>query len=163
MSDSLQLHRLQLARLLCPSLSLEISSNSCPLSRWCYLTISSSATLFSFCFQSSPASRPFPMICLFTSHGKVLELQFQHQSFQWVVRVDFLQNWVVGSLCSPRNSQSLLQHHSSKPSILWLSAFFMVQLSHPYMTTGKTTALTKWAFVSKVMSLLFNTQSRFVI
>ena len=56
MSDSLQLHRLQLARLLCPSLSLEISSNSCPLSRWCYLTISSSATLFSSCPQSFPAS-----------------------------------------------------------------------------------------------------------
>ena len=59
--------------------------------------------------------------------------------------------------------RSLLQHHSSKASILWHSAFFMVQLSHPYMTTGKTIALTKWTFVGKVKSLLFNKQSRLVI
>ena len=59
--------------------------------------------------------------------------------------------------------KSLLQHHSSKTSILWHSAFFMVQLSYPYMTTGKTIALTIWTFVSKVMSLLFNMLSRFVI
>ena len=59
--------------------------------------------------------------------------------------------------------KSLLQHHSSKASILWHSAFFMVQLSHPYMTTGKTIALSIWTFVCKVMSLLFNALSRFVI
>ena len=59
--------------------------------------------------------------------------------------------------------KSLLQHHSSKASILWCSAFFMVQLSHPHMTIGKTIALTRWTFVSKVMSLLFNMLSRFVI
>ena len=59
--------------------------------------------------------------------------------------------------------KSLLQHHSSKASILWLSAFFMVQLSHPYMTTGKTIALTRWAFVSKITSLLFIMLSSFVI
>ena len=59
--------------------------------------------------------------------------------------------------------KSLLQHHSSKASILWCSAFFMVRLSHPYMTTGKTIALTRWTFVNKVMSLLFNIQSTFVI
>ena len=58
---------------------------------------------------------------------------------------------------------NLLQHHSSKASILWCSAFFMVQLSHPYMTTGKTKALTRWTFVSKAMSLLFNMLSRLVI
>ena len=59
--------------------------------------------------------------------------------------------------------KSLLQHHSSKASVLWHSAFFMVQLSHPYMTTGKTIALTRWTFVGKVMSLLFNMLSRLVI
>ena len=59
--------------------------------------------------------------------------------------------------------KSLLQHHSSKASILRSSAFFIVQLSHPYMTTGKTIALTRWTFVSKVMSLLFNMLSRLVI
>ena len=59
--------------------------------------------------------------------------------------------------------RSLLQHHSSKTSILWHSAFFMVQLSHPYMTTGKAIALTRWTFVGKVKSLLFNMLSRLVI
>ena len=59
--------------------------------------------------------------------------------------------------------QSLLQHHSSKASILWRSAFFIIQLSHPYMITGKTIALTRWTFVGKVMSLLFNMLSRLVI
>ena len=59
--------------------------------------------------------------------------------------------------------KSLLQHHSSKASILWCSAFFVVQLSHPYMTTGKTIALTRWTFVGKVISLLFNMLSRLVI
>ena len=59
--------------------------------------------------------------------------------------------------------KSLLQHHSSKASVLWCSAFFMVQLSHPYMATGKTIALARWTFVGKVMSLLFNVLSRLVI
>ena len=66
-------------------------------------------------------------------------------------------------LAIQRILKSLLQHHSSKASILWLSAFFMVQLSHPYMTIGKTIVLTIWTFVSKVMSLLLNMLSRLVI
>ena len=74
------------------------------------------------------------------------------------VRMDWLDLLAVqGTL------KSLLQHHSSKASILLLSAFFTVQLSHPYMTTGKTIALTRWNFVDKVMSLLFNMLSRLVI
>ena len=72
-------------------------------------------------------------------------------------RIDWLDLAVQGTL------KSLLQHHSSKASILQHSAFFIVQLSHPHMTTGKTIALTRWTFVSKVMSPLFNTQSRLVI
>jgi len=73
-------------------------------------------------------------------------------------RMDWLDLWAVqGTL------KSLLQHHSSKTSILWLSAFFTVQLSHPYMTTGKTIALARQTFVGKVMSLLFNMLSRLVI
>ena len=95
--------------------------------------------------------------------SKVLELQLQHQSFQWTLRTDFLLYWLVGSPCSPRNSQGLLQHHSSKVSILQGSAFFIVQLLCPYMTTGKTIALTMWTFVSRIRSLLLNTLSRFVI
>ena len=74
------------------------------------------------------------------------------------LRMDWLDLLVVqGTL------KSLLQHHSSNASILWHSAFFIVQLSHPYMTTGKTIALTRWTFVGKVMSLLFNMLSRLVI
>ena len=79
-----------------------------------------------------------------------------------------IQNWFpLGwtgwiSLQSKR-LKSFLQHHSSKASILWCSAFFIVQLSHPYMTTGKAIALTRWTFVGKVMSLLFNRLSRLVI
>ena len=69
---------------------------------------------------------------------------------------------MVGSPQAKGLSKSLLQHHSSKASILWRSAFFIVQLSHPYMATGKTIVLTRWTFVGK-MSLLFNMLSRFVI
>ena len=82
-----------------------------------------------------------------------MEFQLQHQSFQRTPRADLLA--VQGTL------KSLLQHHSANASILWCSAFFIVQLSHPYVTTGKTTALTIQTFVGKLMSLLFNTLSRF--
>ena len=76
--------------------------------------------------------------------------------------ISFRMDWL--DLLAVRGTlKSLLQHHSSKASILWRSAFFMVQLSHPYMTTGKTTALTRWTFVGKVMSLLFHMLSRLVI
>ena len=88
--------------------------------------------------------------------AKVLEFQLQHQFFQWIIRIDFLWDWLVWSLCGPRDLKSLLQHYSSKASIIWCSAFFMVQLSHPYITTGKTVYLTIWTFMGKVMSLLFN-------
>ena len=74
-----------------------------------------------------------------------------------------LRNDWLDSLAVQGTLKSLLQHHSTKASILWRSAFFIVQLSHPYMTTGKTIALTRWTFVSKVMSLLFNMLSRLVI
>ena len=76
--------------------------------------------------------------------------------------ISFRMDW-LDLLAAQGTLYSLLQHHSSKASILWHSVFFIVQLFHPYMTTGKTIALTKWTFVGKVMSLLFNTLSRFVI
>ena len=95
--------------------------------------------------------------------AKVLEVYLQHQSFQWIFRVDFFRN-VYFDLCAVQGTlKSLLQQHNSKASTLPLSAFFMVQLSHPYMTTGKTIALIIWIFVGKVMSLLFNMLSRLVI
>ena len=95
--------------------------------------------------------------------AKVLEFQFQHQSFQWTPElISFRMDW-LGLLTVQGTLKSLLQHHSSKASILRCSAFFLVQLSHSCMTTGKTIALTRWTFVGKVMSLLFNMLSRLVI
>ena len=89
-SDSLWLHELQHARLPCPSPSPGVFSNSCPSSRWFHLTILSPIIPFFSCFQSFPASGSFPMSRLFASDGQVLELQFQHQSFQWIFRTDLL-------------------------------------------------------------------------
>ena len=92
--------------------------------------------------------------------AKVLEFQLQHQSFQWTFRTDLFRIDWLDLLAVQGALKSLLQHHSSKASILQHSAFFIVELSHPYMTTGKTIALTKQNFVDKVMSLLFNMLSR---
>ena len=105
MSNSLWCHGLQHTRLLFHSLSPRVPSNSYPLSQWCYLTISSCATLFSFHLQSYPASGSFQWVSSWHVVVKVLELQLQHQSFQWIFRVDFLYNWLVWSPCSPRDSQ----------------------------------------------------------
>ena len=123
----------------------------------------SSVILFSSCLQSFPASGAFPMSQFFTSGGQsigasasasVLPMNIQDCSF----RMDWLDLLAVqGTL------KSLLQHHSSKASILQRSAFFIVQLSQPYMTTAETTALTRQTFVSKIMFLLFNMLSRSVI
>ena len=95
--------------------------------------------------------------------AKVLEFQLQHQSFQWTPGLISLRMDWLDLLAVPGTLKSLLQHRSSKASILQRSACFIVQLSHPYMTTGKTIALTRWNFVDKVMSLLFNILSRLVI
>ena len=95
--------------------------------------------------------------------ASVLEFQLQHQSFQWTVRTIFFRIDWLDLLAGQGTLKSLLQYHSSKVLILWCSAFIIVQLSHPYMTAGKTIALTRWSFVGKVMSLLFNKLSRLVI
>ena len=95
--------------------------------------------------------------------AKWLEFQLQHQSFQWIFRTNFLGIDWLDLLAVLGTPKSLLQHHSSRASILQGSAFFMVQLSHLYMNTRKTIALTRWTFVGKVMSLLFNMLSRFLI
>ena len=160
MSVSLRPYGLQHARLLCSPVSPGACSNSCPLSWWCHPTISSSAVPFSSCPQSFPASGSFPMSWLFTwgdqSFGApALVLPMNIQGL-----ISFRIDWfdlpgVQGTL------KSLFQHHNSKASILRCSAFFMVQPSHPYMTTGKTIALTIQTFVSKVMSLLFKMLSSF--
>ena len=108
---------------------------------------------------SPPAPNPSQHQGLFqrvnTSHEvtKVLEFQPQHQFFQWTPRTDLLQDGLVGSPCSPKDSQEPSPTPQFKSINFRCSAFFTVQLSHPYMTTGKTIALTRWNFVGKVMSL----------
>ena len=163
MSNSLQPQGLQHARPHCPSPTPGAYPNSCSSSRWCHPTISSSVVPFSPCRQSFPASGSFQMSQFFTSSPKYWSFSFNISlsneysgliSFR-IDRLDLL--GIQGSL------STLLQHHSSKASILQCSAFFIVQLSHPYMTTGKTTALTRRTFVGKVMSLLLNMLSRLVI
>ena len=155
-SDSLWPWGLQPARLPCLSLSPRVCSNAHPLSWWCHPIISSSVASFS-CLQFFPASGSFPMSQLFPSGGQNIGASasvFPMKS----------QGWFPLGLTSLTSllSKSLLQHHSSKASILWCSASFLVQLSHSYMTTEKILALTIWTFVRKEMSLLFNTLSRFV-
>ena len=159
---SLQHCELQHARFPC-SPSLWVSSNSCPLSWWCHLIISSSVALFSSYLQSFPASEFFPMSWLFVSGGKSIGAS----ALASVLAMN-IQGWSPLELTGLTSLQSkgllsLLQHHSSKASILWHSAWFVIHLSHPCMTTGKTIVLTLQTFVGKVMPLLFNTLSRFVI
>ena len=162
MSDSLSPHGLQHARPPCPSPTPGVYSNSCPLSRWCNPTISSSVLPFSSHIQSFPASGSFQMSQFFASGGQLLEFQLQHQSFQWAFRTDFLQG-LLDLLAVQVTLKSLLWHHSSKASTLRCWAFFIVQLSHPYVTTEKNIALTRQTFVGKVVSLLFNMLSRCLI
>ena len=160
MSDYLWPHKLQHARLPCPLLSPGVCSSSCPLSQWCYLTISSSVALFSSCPQFFPASGSFPVSHLFISGGQNIGASASASvpSNEYSGLISFRIDWwdlfaVQGTL------KSLLQHHNLKASILWHSVFFMVQLSHSYVTTGKIIALTIQTFTGKVMSLLFNTLS----
>ena len=163
-SSSLRFHRLQHTRPPCPSPTPGIYSNSCPLSQWCHPTISSSV-----CPLLLPPSI-FPSIRIFPNESILCIRWPKYWSFSFSISpsneysglIPFRMDWldlleVQGTL------KSLLQHHSSKASILRCSAFFIVQLSHPYMTTGKIIALTRWNFVGKVMSLLFNMLSRLVI
>ena len=93
--------------------------------------------------------------------AKILEFQLQHQSFQWTPRTPL--GWTGWISLQSKGLSRVFSNHSSKASILWHSTFFMVQFSQPYMTTGKTIALTRWTYVGKVMSLLFNMLSRLVI
>ena len=161
MSDSLRPPELQHARPPCPSPIPRVHTNSRPSQQY-HPAISSSVVLFSSCPQSLPASESFPVSQLFTWGG---------QSTGVSALASFLpkkpQGWSPSEwlylLAVQETLKSLLQHHSSKASILQHSAFFTVQLSHPYMTTGKTVALTRRTLVGKVMSLLLNILSTLVI
>ena len=152
MFDSLQPHESQHTRPPCPSPTLGDCSNSCPLSRWCHL-IHYRTLLF---------LPPIPPSIRVFSNESALPIRWPKY---WCFSFSFspsnehpglisFRMDCVDLLAVPGTLKSLLQHHSSKASILQCSAFIMVQLSHPYMTTGKTTALTRWIFVGKVMSLL---------
>ena len=159
MSDSLWPHGLQHASLPCPSPIPGACSNSCPSNQWCHSTISSSVISFSSGLQSFPASGSFLMTQSFASGGQSLGLQLQHHSFQWTFRTDSFRTDWFDLLAAQGTLKNLLQHHGSKASILQCSAFFIVQFSHPYMTTGKTIARN---FVGKVMALLFNMLCRLI-
>ena len=162
-SDSLWPRDLQHARLPFPLLSPQVCSNSCPLSRWCHPTISSSIVPFSSCLQSFPASGSFQVSWLFTSDDQVIGASASASVLPVNIQGLFLLGLTGLISLLSKGLASLFQHHSSKASNFWCLAFLMVQLSHPYMTTEKTIALTRWTFVSKIMSLLFNMLSRFVI
>ena len=125
--------------------------------------IQPSHPLFSSCPQSFPASGSFPGSQFFTSGGQSIGVSASTSVLPMNIQDRFPLGWTSWISLQSKGLSSLLQHHSSKASILWRSAFFIVQLSHPYMVTGKTIALTRWTFVSKVMSLLFNMLSRLII
>ena len=123
----------------------------------CYPTISSSVISFSSCPQSFQSSGSFPMSQFFASSGQSIGISASASVLPMNIQ-DWFPLGLTGLISLQyKGFSSLLQHHSLKASILWCSAFFIVQLSHPYMTSGKTIALTIRTFVIKVMSLLFNT------
>ena len=163
MSNSLWPHEPQHARPPCPSPTPGVHPNPCPLSRWCHPTIPSSVFPFSSCPQSFPASGSFPMSQLFTLGGQSIGVSASASVLPMNTQDWSPLGWTGWISLQSMGLSSLLQHHSTKASILQCSVFFIVQLSHPYMTTGKTTALTRWTFVDKVMSLLFNMLSRLLI
>ena len=151
-SSCLRPHEPQHTRPPYPSPTPRVHPNPCPLSWWYDPAISSSVVPFSSCPQSFPASGSFQM-----SHqvARLWSFSFSispSNEYSRLIsyRIDWLDLLIVQGIL-----KSLLQHHSSKASVLQHSAFFTVQLSHPYMTTGKTIALTRRTFVGKVMSLLF--------
>ena len=154
-SDSLWLHGLQHTRIPCPSPTPRVYANSCPLSQWCHPTISSSVVPFSR-LQSFPATGSFPVSQFFTSGGQSIGVSASTSVLPMNIQNWFPLGWTGWISAVQGTLKSLLQHHSSKASILLHSAFFIVQFSHPSVTTGKTMALTRQIFVSKVMSLLFN-------
>ena len=144
---------LQHSRLLCPPLYVGVCSNLWPLSWWCSLIISSSLNPFFFLpsiFLSSGVFYNESALCI----RQPKDWSFSFSPFNDYSIVDsFRIDW-FDPLAVQGTLKSLLQHYNSKASVLQFSTFFMIQLSHPYMTTGKTIALTIWTFVGKVMSLI---------
>ena len=164
MSDPLRSHEPQHSRPPCPSPTPRFYPNSCPLSRWCHPTISSSVILFSSCLQTFPALGSFPMSQLFTSGGQSIGVSASTSVFPMNTQDWSPLGW-TGWISLPSKGLSRVfsiitvqKHH-----FFWHSAFYMVQLSHPYMSTGKITDLTRQTFLGNVRALLFNMLSTFVI
>ena len=163
MSDSLQPHGLQHATLPYHHQLLELTQTHI---HWVDDAIQTSHPLLplsSSAFDLSQHQGLFQWVSSSHQVAKVFKFQLQHQSFQRIFSVDFFRIDWINLLAVQGTLKCLIQHHSSKASVLWWSAFFMIQFSPPYVTTGQTIVLTTWNFVSKVMSLLFNTLSRFAI
>ena len=155
-SDSLWSHGLQHTRLPYPSPTPGACSNSCPLSWWCHPTILSNVVPFSSCLQSFLASGSFPMSQFFTSGGQSIGASASASVLPMNIQDWFPLGWTGWiSLQSKGLSRVFLQHCVRKHQFFG-TQFSLWSNSHPYMTTGKTTALTKWTFVGKVMSLFFN-------
>ena len=163
-SDSLWPHESQHTRPPSPSPNPRVHSDSHPSSQWRHPAILFSIVPFSSSPQSLPASKSFPVSQLFPwgvqSTGVSASASFPPKKSRGWSPSEWT-GWI--SLQSQGTLKSLLQHHSSKASIPQRSAFYTVQLSHPYMTTGKTIALTRHTLVGKVMSLLLNMLSRLII
>ena len=154
-SDSLRPHRPQHARPPCPSPTPRVYSNSCPLSQWCHPTISSSVVPFSSCLQSFHHQGLFKWVSSSHQVAKVLEFSFNiSPSNEYSGLISFRMDW-LDLLAVQGTLKSLLQHHSSKASIIWCSATLIVQLSHPYMTTGKTIAFTRRTFAGHVSAFQY--------
>ena len=136
-SDSLRPHESQHARPPCPSPTPGVHSDSCPSSQWCHPAISSSVVPFSSCPQSLPASESFPPHMRWPKYWSFSFSIIPSKEHPGLI--SFRMDW-LDLLAVQGTLKSLLQHHSSKASILWCSAFLTVQLSHPHMTTGKTIA-----------------------
>ena len=134
MPNSLSSHGLQHTRLLCPSLTPGVYSNSYLLSRWCHPAITSSVIPSPPTFNLSQHEGLFQWVSSSHQVAKVLEFHLQHQSFQRIFRTISIRMEWWDLLAVHGTLKSFLQHHSSKASILWCSAFFIIQLSHPYMT-----------------------------
>ena len=129
-------------------------THSCSLSWWCHPIISSSVVPFSSRFQSFPASWTFQMSALCIRWPKYWSFSFSiSPSNEYSGLIPFSMDW-LNLLAVQVTLECLLQHHSSKAKILWCSAFFTVQLTRPYMISGKTIALTRWTFAGKAMSCL---------
>ena len=145
MSDSLRPIEPQHTKPSCPSPTAGVQPNPCPSSWWCPPTILSSVVPFSLCPQSLPALGSFQMSQLFASDGESIGVSASTSVLPMNTQdlISFRIDW-LDLLAVQGTLKSLLQHHSSRASNLWCSAFFVVQLSHPYTTTGKTIALTRW-------------------